>query len=193
MAPIALRSRRAAGTGGLPSHPLWPKGKLSGSRQANGPPRPVACQRLPPCFNWVGSHQFTLGMDLSYSRYSQHVQRTGYEYYRVDGSRAYSVSFRGNGKSSKSNLESAAYLQDRWAIRPWLLAEAGIRWDKDRVVSGQIFTPRFSFSVVPPRLERRSQPALGSSQRRLIFGCLRGIWISIRSRPVRQRWKDHCG
>jgi len=107
-----------------------------------------------PSFNWVGSHQFTLGMDLSYSRYSQHVQRTGYEYYRVDGSRAYSVSFSGNGKSSKSNLESAAYLQDRWAIRPWLLAEAGIRWDKDRVVSGQIFTPRFSFSVVPPRLER---------------------------------------
>jgi carboxypeptidase family protein len=106
-----------------------------------------------PTFNRLGSHQFKVGLDFNYSRYFQDVERTGFEYFRVDGTRAKSVFFAGNGEFTKSNLETAAYLQDRWAIRPWLVTEAGIRWDRDRLLSENAVTPRFSFAMMPPGLK----------------------------------------
>jgi hypothetical protein len=106
-----------------------------------------------PAFNGFGNHQFKLGVDFNYSRYFQDIERTGYEYFRVDTTLASRVLFAGNGEFSESNLESAAYFQDRWAIRPWLLAEAGVRWDRDRFLSDDAITPRFSFALKPPGLK----------------------------------------
>ncbi len=107
---------------------------------------------LPPLSGW-GTHQFKTGLDFNYSGYYQDVMRTGYEYLRLDGTVARRVTFGGNGEFTKSNLESAAYFQDRWTVRSWLLVEAGIRWDRDRILSDSAVTPRFSFSFLPPRLK----------------------------------------
>jgi hypothetical protein len=107
---------------------------------------------LPP-LEGLGNHQFKMGLDFTYSRYSQDIQRTGFEYFRVDNTLASRVLFAGNGEFSDSNLESAAYFQDRWAIRPWLLAEAGVRWDRDRFLADAAITPRFSFALKPPGLK----------------------------------------
>src|SRR5205085_1500189 len=43
-----------------------------------------------------------------------------------------------------SNLESSAYIQDRWAPRDRLLFEAGVRFDSDQVVRDVLVAPRFS-------------------------------------------------
>ena len=107
---------------------------------------------LPP-FDRLGDHQFKMGLDFTYSRYSQDIERTGYEYFRVDNTLASRVLFEGNGKFNDSNFEGAAYFQDRWAIRPWLLAEAGVRWDRDRILADDAVTPRFSFALKPPGLK----------------------------------------
>jgi hypothetical protein len=107
---------------------------------------------LLPAFKAAGSHQFKIGLDLNFSRYSQDSRRSGYEFFRLDGTRAYEISYGGSGRLNQSNLENAVYLQDRWAITPWLQAEAGVRWDRDRIISRQILTPRFSFALMPPFL-----------------------------------------
>jgi hypothetical protein len=106
-----------------------------------------------PSFDGLGNHQFKVGVDFNYSRYFQDIERTGYEYFRVDNTLASRVLFEGNGKFNDSNLESAAYFQDRWAIRTWLLAEAGVRWDRDRFLGDAAITPRFSFALKPPGLK----------------------------------------
>jgi hypothetical protein len=107
---------------------------------------------LPPLDRW-GNHQFKMGLDFTYSRYFQDIRRTGFEYFRVDNTLASRVLFQGNGEFSTSNLESAAYFQDRWAVRSWLLVEAGIRWDRDRILADDAITPRFSFALKPPGLQ----------------------------------------
>ena len=107
---------------------------------------------LPP-LNGLGSHQFKMGLDFTYSRYFQDIRRSGFEFFRVDGTLAKRILFGGNGAFGQSNFESAGYFQDRWAIRSWLMAEAGIRWDRDRILADDAVTPRFSFAFKPPGLK----------------------------------------
>ena len=130
---------------------------------------------LPP-LNRLGNHQFKMGLDFTYSRYFQDIRRSGFEFFRVDGTLASRILFAGNGALSKSNFENAAYFQDRWAIRPWLMAEAGIRWDRDRILADDAVTPRFSFAFKPPGLRHRFRP-------RLTYVYLLEIWINIQSLP----------
>ncbi|MCI0418197.1 MAG: hypothetical protein L0387_44310 [Acidobacteria bacterium] len=106
-----------------------------------------------PAFDGAGHHQFAFGLDVSWSRYFQDLQRSGYEFYRLDGSQAYRIEFRGKDKFGNSNVETAVFLQDRWAPRSWLLMGAGLRWERDRFLSSQAVTPRLSLTLFPPRLK----------------------------------------
>jgi outer membrane receptor protein involved in Fe transport len=107
---------------------------------------------LPPLNRW-GSHQLKTGLNFDYSSFSQDTTRTGFEFYDLNDLRLSRVSFSGNGQFHQANLESSLYLQDRWSVRSWLLAEAGIRLDRDRILSDTSITPRFSFSMLPPRFK----------------------------------------
>lgn len=103
--------------------------------------------------NWLGAHELRAGLNFSHSDYSQDIDRSPIEYYRVDNTRSSRLAFAGNGRFSESNLESGAYLQDRWTIRSRLVAEMGLRMDRDRIVAAGAVTPRFSIALAPPRLE----------------------------------------
>lgn len=102
--------------------------------------------------DWLGEHQFKAGVNLSHARYSQDVRRSPIEYFRVDGTQSSELSFAGSGEFKESNLEAGAYLQDRWAFRSRVVAEMGLRWDRDRIVSRGAVTPRVSLAFVPPGL-----------------------------------------
>ena len=106
-----------------------------------------------PLGDGPGDHQLRAGAALSHSRYHQDVRRSPIHYIRTDGTRSSELSFAGSGDLSESNLEASAYLQDRWAIRPRLVAQLGLRWDRDKIVSGAAVTPRFSLALVPPGLK----------------------------------------
>lgn len=103
--------------------------------------------------DWLGEHQLKAGMSLSHARYFQNVHRNPIEYFRVDGTQSSELSFAGSGEFRESNLETGAYLQDRWTLRPRLVAELGLRWDRDTIVSRGVVTPRFSLSFTPPGLD----------------------------------------
>ncbi len=103
--------------------------------------------------DWLGEHQLKAGVNLSHARYWQDVRRSPIEYFRVDGTQSSELSFAGSGEFEESNLEAGAYLQDRWAIRSRLVAEMGLRLDRDKIVSRGVVTPRFSLAFMPPGLE----------------------------------------
>ena len=100
-----------------------------------------------------GGHQLRAGVTFSHSRYRQDIRRSPIQYLRADGTRSSELSFAGSGALGESNWESGAYVQDRWAIRPRLVAELGVRWDGDRIVSGGALTPRFSLALSPPGIK----------------------------------------
>lgn len=103
--------------------------------------------------DWLGEHQIKAGVNLGHARYSQDVRRSPIEYFRVDGTQSSELSFAGSGEFEESNLEAGAYLQDRWAIRSRLVAEVGLRWDRDRIVSRGVVTPRVNLAFMPPGLD----------------------------------------
>ena len=99
---------------------------------------------------WLGVHELRSGANLGSSHYSQDMRRSPIEYYRVDGTQSSRLAFAGSGQFDESNFESGAYLQDRWSIGARLVAEAGVRWDRDRIVGSGTVTPRFSVALEPP-------------------------------------------
>ena len=103
--------------------------------------------------DWLGQHQLKAGMNLSHARYFQDIHRSPIEYFRVDGTQSSELSFAGRGEFKESNFEAGAYLQDRWAIQSRLVAELGLRWDRDQIVSRGVVTPRFSLAFIPPGLD----------------------------------------
>lgn len=106
-----------------------------------------------PAFQRWGSHQIKLGADFNHVRYRQETVRTGYEYRRADGTRSAQVMYAGNGFLGRSNLEAASYFEDQWAIRSWLVLVAAARWDRDRVIGKNSFTPWSNLGVQLPGLK----------------------------------------
>ena len=103
--------------------------------------------------NWHGQHQISAGLNISHARYFQDIRRSPIKYFRLDGTQSSELAFAGSGAFGASNIETGTYLQDRWAIHSRLVAELGLRWDRDRIVAHGAVTPRFSLAYVPPGLD----------------------------------------
>ncbi|HBY63084.1 MAG TPA: hypothetical protein DEH78_24950 [Solibacterales bacterium] len=106
-----------------------------------------------PTFEWLGSHQVKGGMDFNRLAYWQEVSRTGYAFFRYNGTPQRLVRFFGDGTLRRSNSEMAGYVQDSWRVRPGLLFELGLRTDWDQIIRNWNAAPRFGFAWSPPRLE----------------------------------------
>ncbi|MBX5494237.1 MAG: TonB-dependent receptor [Bryobacteraceae bacterium] len=106
-----------------------------------------------PSFEFKGTHQLKTGVDFNRLSYWQHVDRTGFEFLRMDGTPLRRTEFRGDGLLSRSNTEAALYLQDSWRVRPGLLLELGIRSDWDQIIRDWNLSPRVGFAWAPFGLE----------------------------------------
>ena len=102
-----------------------------------------------PSFDWHGGHQIKVGVDLNSVRYSQDISRTGLVQYRADGSVMRVVEYEGSGILTRSNFETAAYIQDQWKVKPGLVLNMGLRWDWDHIVRQNNFAPRLGFAWSP--------------------------------------------
>jgi hypothetical protein len=106
-----------------------------------------------PAFQSKGSHRLRVGADLQRTGFDQFVRRHDYQVLRNDGTVARVVSFIGDGRLSKSNFESALYVQDSWTPQAGLLLELGVRTDWDQIVRTVLVSPRAAVAWSPPFLK----------------------------------------
>ncbi len=106
-----------------------------------------------PSFSWMGAHQFKVGTDVDWRSYGQDLRRTGYEWLDANMAPVRRVAFFGNGHIGRTDVESAAYVQDSWRIRPNVLFELGIRSDWDRLLRNWTPSPRAGIAWSPARFE----------------------------------------
>lgn len=102
---------------------------------------------LPP-LAWHGRHVLQLGADLDGLSYRQNNVRNPIRFLREDGTLSRDVSFTRTPAQRETNLETSAFLQDRWSVTGRLRIEAGIRMDRDDIVRNALLSPRFAFSYL---------------------------------------------
>lgn len=103
---------------------------------------------LPP-IAWHGKHLFRLGVDVDRPSYRQNNRRGPIRLLRQDGTLSREVSFVPGLPQEESNLETSAFLEDRWSLADQFRIEAGVRFDRDHIVRKALISPRFSVSYLP--------------------------------------------
>ena len=102
-----------------------------------------------PSFRGWGAHQVKVGTDLDRLDYEQRLQRTGYEYFGLEGYMLRRTTFGGSGLIDRPSLELSSYVLDAWRIRPNLTLDIGLRQDWDELIRQTMFSPRFSVAYAP--------------------------------------------
>jgi outer membrane receptor protein involved in Fe transport len=97
---------------------------------------------------WRGRHEVKLGADINYVEYGRLLDRKPIEILRADDTIARVISFDSGRRAMRDNFEVGAYAQDRWAVSPRLLVEAGLRFDRDSLVKRVLASPRLAGSAL---------------------------------------------
>lgn len=111
--------------------------------------------------NWHGQHNVKLGIDIDRIRYDQRATLAPIGYLREDGTLLRQSTFPEGLPSTLHNVESGAYLQDRWALPQGLLVESGLRFDWDEIVRRPLFAPRLAGTWSPPHLAGTTKLSAG--------------------------------
>ena len=115
--------------------------------------------------HWHGSHQFKLGIDLDRLRYDFNFSRQPISYLaQVPPSGTTPAActnlttpvfpcirysqFSNPAAGENYNVELSGYAQDRWLVTNRFLVEAGLRFDWDEIVRGNLFSPRLAATYV---------------------------------------------
>ena len=95
------------------------------------------------------THRIKAGGEFDYLDSSLELDRRRFELFNESGALRSSVTFVGPNSADLHNLEYGAFLQDRIALSSKLQAEAGIRYDRERLVGRNNLAPRLGFSLLP--------------------------------------------
>jgi len=95
------------------------------------------------------THRIKAGGEFDYVDSSLQLDRRRFELFNESGSLRSSVTFVGPNSADLHNLEYGAFLQDRIVLGAKLQAEAGIRYDRERLVGRNNLAPRLGFSLLP--------------------------------------------
>ncbi|MCC7497729.1 MAG: TonB-dependent receptor [Bryobacterales bacterium] len=104
-----------------------------------------------PLLQLAGEHRLKAGFDIDLLNYWQNINRTGFEHFRANDTPARSVRFLGNGRLSRSMVETGIYAQDSWRVRPSVTIEAGLRTDRDDLLKNWNLSPRLGVAWAPGR------------------------------------------
>jgi len=113
--------------------------------------------------SWHGRHEFKIGTDIDRLIYDAQYTRTPISYLQegqaipVPPSTCLTVApspcsrystFSGGNGPTTTNVETSAYIQDRWLVTDRFLIEPGLRFDWDQVVRRPLFSPRLAAAYV---------------------------------------------
>jgi hypothetical protein len=116
-----------------------------------------------PPRQWHGRHDIKVGSDVDRLDYEARFTRQPISFLRASQSppalpntcitaapspcSRYST-FSGGDSSATYNLETSAYVEDRWLITNRLLIEPGVRFDWDEIVRAPLFSPRVAGTYI---------------------------------------------
>ncbi|HEX5082991.1 MAG TPA: TonB-dependent receptor [Blastocatellia bacterium] len=97
---------------------------------------------------WRGRHEIKFGADINHVEYGRLLDRRPIQVLRADDSISRIITFDSSRQARRDNFEVGAYVQDRWAVSPRLLVEAGMRFDRDSLVKRVLPAPRLAGSAL---------------------------------------------
>jgi hypothetical protein len=115
---------------------------------------------LPP-LHAAGRHDLKAGIEFDHISSDETVSRAPVNYLREDGTLLRQSVFPTQAPFSLHNLETGAYLQDRWLTAPGLLIESGLRFDWDEIIRNPLFAPRIAVVYSPPGAESKTKISAG--------------------------------
>lgn len=118
---------------------------------------------LPP-LHWLGRHDLKTGVELNHIGFDENFTRAPINYLREDRTLSRQSTFPLIPTFGRHNVETGAYLQDRWSSKNNLgdlLIEPGLRFDWDEVVRRPLFAPRLAGAWTPPGLTSRTKISAG--------------------------------
>ncbi len=114
-----------------------------------------------PALHAAGRHELKFGVDFDRVSNQQRVLRRPISILREDGTLYSQIHFLGPPRFALDNLQSAAFLQDRWSPAERVLVEAGVRFDRDTIVSRNLLSPRLAATWMPTRSHTKLSAGLG--------------------------------
>jgi hypothetical protein len=111
--------------------------------------------------HWHGQHNIKLGVDLDRISFDQRESLAPVSYLREDETLLRQSTFPGAVPFARHNVETGAYLQDRWTLSRGLLVEPGLRFDWDEIVRRPVLSPRLAATYSPPRLTGTTKLSAG--------------------------------
>ena len=115
---------------------------------------------------WFGRHDLRLGVDVDRVAYNQQQTYNPVSYLREDGTLDRRSVFAAAPPFALHNLETGAYIEDRWQPgngrqgRAWLL-EPGVRFDWDEIVRRMLIAPRLAAVYAPPADRNKTKISAG--------------------------------
>jgi hypothetical protein len=115
---------------------------------------------LPPR-QWAGKHDLKAGLDLDHIGFTETIENAPVHYLREDRTLLRRSTFPTVASFTRHNLETGAFLQDRWSPRRDLLIEPGLRFDWDEIIRDPLFSPRIAATFSPSGFEGRTKVSAG--------------------------------
>ena len=114
-----------------------------------------------PAHRWLGAHDVKLGLDLDRIEFDQKVLRAPIRYLREDRTLLRESTFPSLTRFTRHNVESGAYVEDRWTPRAGWLLEPGLRFDWDEVIRRPLFSPRLAVVYSPVKAAGKTKISAG--------------------------------
>jgi hypothetical protein len=102
-----------------------------------------------PSRHWLGRHDLRTGVDLDYIDFDEEEWLAPVGYLREDRTLLRRSVFPSQPPFTRHNLETGAYIQDRWLARQGLMIEPGLRFDWDEIIRRPLFSPRVAIAYAP--------------------------------------------
>jgi len=109
----------------------------------------------------AGRHDLKTGIELDHTGLDEDVSRSPVNYLREDGTLLRQSVFPAQAPFTRHDLETGAYVLDRWLVSPGLLVESGLRFDWDEIIRRSLFSPRVAVVYSPPGEQAKTKFSAG--------------------------------
>jgi len=114
-----------------------------------------------PPRQWLGKHDLRAGIDLDRIGFTEEIALAPVNYLRENGTLLRRSVFPVFAPFTRHNVETGAWIQDRWSPRKGVLIEPGLRFDWDEILRSPLPAPRLAAVYSPPGREDRTKISAG--------------------------------